>query len=145
MNPLDIQCMWTQAALTVSLYFFIQFWFGKYFTLSDGEYVDITGNANTERVWGTKRTPMLNGITLKILARATNSLFGQTFLAPIFMKESQILKMRKSICDHKPTFYPVRLLPDIDNRAKSTDRIDHIPLKNKFLPGWRPITIDDYT
>ena len=54
-------------------------------------------------------------------------------------------KLQKSICDHKPTFFPVKLLTSIEY-AKEDDKIDHCLMKNNFKKelNWKPHTIDDY-
>ena len=52
--------------------------------------------------------------------------------------------LRNIIINEKPTFYPVKIVPNIEY-AKPGDRVDNIPLKNKFKKDeWRPLVIDDY-
>ena len=126
-------------------WYFLKYWFGKYFTTHDGIHVDITENTNSEDLWGENLPAPLNGYRLNWSCRILNSRFGQRWVAPHIIKWSLLYQVRKSICDHKPTFYPVKLIPGIEY-AKETDRIDHCPLKNHFKKDlkWRPITIDDY-
>ena len=61
------------------------------------------------------------------------------------MKSALLHLVRNSICSHKATFYPIKLVTGIEY-AKETDKIDHCPLKNKFAKNlsWRPYVIDDY-
>ena len=52
--------------------------------------------------------------------------------------------LRNIVINEKPTFYPVKILPNIDY-AKSGEKVDNIPLKNRFKKNeWRPLVIDDY-
>ena len=63
----------------------------------------------------------------------------------IFHKDVGTEQIRRAICDLKPTFYPIKIYPEMEFANKS-DVVKISILKNKFNENskWKPTTIEDY-
>ena len=65
--------------------------------------------------------------------------------APIIIQNSFLNIVRKSICNHKATFYPIKLIHNAEYATEHA-QLDHCHLRNKFQKDlfWRPTVIDDF-
>ena len=110
---------------TIFILYLLKYWFEKYFTADTGMHVDITTSTDsTQQLWGKDLVPTLNGLRLKIVCRLLNSRFGQRWLAPFMRKNTLLMQVRNCICNHKPTFYPIKIILGVEY-AKETDKINH--------------------